>query len=84
MVFNDAVLNMPKLGGMFGFLLSPTGVTSVPRVMRLMTVSDAGAFREHLVELAGTEGLRRAFFGHGATVTEEAGKALESAAARLG
>lgn len=83
-VFNDAVLNMPKLGGIFGFLLSPTGMTSVPRIGRWITVSDAGEFRKHLEELADTPDLRRSFFAHGATLTEGVPEALRAAAARLG
>lgn len=84
LIVNDMLLNMPKLGGMMGVMLGPTGVASVPRVMRWMLVKDMAALRQHLQELARTPGLGRILVGHGANI-EGAGAAaeLESAAARL-
>ena len=78
------LLNMPKLGGMMGLMLGPTGVASVPRVMRWMLVKDLAALKQHLLELARTPGLGRILVGHGANIEGSgAGAALESAAGRL-
>jgi len=83
LVVNDMLLNLPKLGGMMGVLLAPTGVASVPRITRWMMVKDTAALKEHLLELAGTPGLGRILVGHGPAIEGAAADSLKSAAARL-
>ncbi len=81
--FNDAVLNMPKLGGPAGFFLSPTGRISVPRVMRWMAISDKRRFAAHIERLAGLDTLSRVIFGHGPPIEGGPGAALLSALSSL-
>lgn len=83
LIVNDMLLNLPEQGGMMGLLLGPTGVASVPRVMRWMMIKDSRALKEHLLELAHTPGLGRILVGHGENIEGGARAALESAAARL-
>ncbi|MGZ3420787.1 MAG: hypothetical protein ACXVEE_23120 [Polyangiales bacterium] len=83
-VFNDAILNMPKLGGLPGFFLGPTGQLSIPRFAHWMLVSDKRAFRGHLERLSKHEGLSRIIVGHGRTLKEQAGETLGAVAAGLG
>jgi hypothetical protein len=68
LVFNDCINNLPKLGGLFGFLLAPTGRPSVPRIARWMMVKDKPAFRADIEKLAGGEGLARVIVSHGAVM----------------
>lgn len=83
-VFNDVVLNMPKMGGVPGFFLGPTGQLSIPRFAHFLLVADKRAFRGHLERLSKSEGLSRIIVGHGRTVMERAGERLASVAAGLG
>src|SRR5262249_24376514 len=76
-VLNDAVNNLPKLGGMFGFMLSPTGRTSVPRIFRWFFLKDKKAFSAHIERLADLPGLKRVIVSHGKML--EDGAALRSA-----
>jgi hypothetical protein len=83
LIVNDMLLNLPKLGGMMGLMLGPTGVVSVPRAMRWMLVKDTQALKQHLIEVAQTPGLGRILVGHGQTIEGSAAEALQGAAARL-
>ncbi len=83
LVVNDMLLNLPRLGGMMGVLLAPTGVASVPRITRWMVVKDRAALKEHLLELSQTPGLGRILVGHGDAIERSAAETLKSAAARL-
>lgn len=83
LVFCDAVLNMPKLKGVMGLLLGPTGTVSVPRAMRLLGIKDRKAFAAHLDRLADTPGLRRILVGHGRPVDSDPAGVLRQVAARL-
>lgn len=83
LIVNDLVLNVPKQGGFMGMLLAPTGVPSVPRISRWMLLKDQNSFKQHLTDVAGTDGLRRVLVGHGPTIDADAAAALRSAAARL-
>lgn len=67
-----------------GLMLGPTGMASVPRVMRWMLVKDTLALKQHLIELSQTPGLGRILVGHGPTI-EGGGAAdsLKQAAERL-
>jgi hypothetical protein len=84
LIVNDMLLNMPKLGGMMGLMLGPTGMASVPRIMRWMLVKDTLALKQHLIELSQMPGLGRILVGHG-PIIEGGGAAdsLKQAAARL-
>lgn len=84
LVFNDCVNNLPKLSGMFGFMLAPTGMPAVPRITRWMMMKDRAAFRGHLEKLAGTKGLSRIVVSHGKPMTDQPGDVLRAVAARLG
>jgi hypothetical protein len=83
LVFCDAVLNVPKVGGMIGFILAPTGRVATPRFQRWIGMQDKRAFAAHLERLAGTPNLTRLLFGHGAPVTDNAPDALRGVAAQL-
>jgi hypothetical protein len=83
LVFTDALMNVPKRGGLFGFLLGPTGRVAAPRVMRWLAIKDKRAFAAHLEKLAQLPGLKRILFGHGAPITDDAPGALRKVAAQL-
>ncbi len=83
LVFNDCVNNLPKLGGMFGFLLAPTGMPAVPRITRWFMMKDGGAFQSHLQELGKTPSLARIIVSHGKPMTDAPGEILGAVAARL-
>jgi hypothetical protein len=82
-VLNDAVNNLPKLGGLFGFLLAPTGKPSVPRLARWMMVKDKAAFRAHLDQLASTANLGRLIVSHGKMMADQPANILRAVAAAL-
>jgi hypothetical protein len=82
LVFNDAVMNMPRLGGPAGFFLAPTGRLAVPRFARWVWLKDKRAFKAHLARLAGDD-VARLIPGHGAIVAEQAAEALRAVAAAV-
>ncbi|MCB9565288.1 MAG: hypothetical protein H6708_33300 [Kofleriaceae bacterium] len=84
LVFNDLVLNMPRMKGPVGFMLAPTGQVSSPRFARWMMIKDKRAFGAQLRRLADTAGLARIELGHGAPITTDAPGALRAVAAQLG
>src|SRR5262245_51253122 len=83
LVFCDTLMNVPKRGGMFGFLLGPTGRIASPRVARWFVIKDKRAFAAHLEKLAELPGLARVLFGHGTPITDDAPGALRKVAAQL-
>jgi hypothetical protein len=83
LVFCDVVLNVPPIGGVMGFMLSPSGRPSVPRLMRLLWVKDRGRMAGHLDRLASTPGLVRICVGHGVTITERPAETLRAVAQEL-
>jgi hypothetical protein len=83
-VFCDTVLNLPRLGGVLGFLLHPTGTLAVPRPTAWWFAKDTRALRDDLLRVAGEDGLARVVPGHGAVVATDAGARLREAAERLG
>jgi hypothetical protein len=83
LVFCDTILNVPKRGGVIGFLLAPTGQVSTPRLQRWIGMQDKRALADHLDRLAGTPNLQRLLFGHGEPVTDHAPEALRSVARQL-
>lgn len=83
LVFCDAVLNLPKRTGLWGFFLSPTGQISTPRIQRWIGLQDRRAFARHLDRLAATPRLARLLFGHGAPITDDPAGALRKVVAQL-
>jgi hypothetical protein len=81
--FCDVVMNQPKVKGLIGFLLAPTGKVAAPRMARMFFVKDKRALAAHLEKLAETPGLKRILFGHGRPVTDDAPGALRQVAAQL-
>ncbi len=84
LVFNDAVMNVPKLGGMMGLMLAPTGRVALPRLIRLFGVKDKRAFAAQLDRLAALPDLRRVLVGHGAPIQDDPRGALRAVATQLG
>jgi hypothetical protein len=78
-VFNDVVNNLPKLGGVIGFMLSPTGRPSVPRIFRWFFVKDKPAFMADMERLAAQPDLKRVIVSHGKMMTDQPGEALRTA-----
>jgi hypothetical protein len=83
LVFNDAVMNMPKLGFPMGFMLGPTGQVAVPRVMRWFLLKDRHALAAHFERLAEIPDLERIVVSHGAAITDGASHALRALAAQM-
>jgi len=83
LLFNDCINNLPKIGGVMGFMLSPTGVAAVPRITRWLVMKDKDAFRAHLEKLADTKDLARIIVSHGAMITDNPSNTLKTVAARL-
>jgi len=81
--FCDVVMNIPKRGGAFGFLLAPTGRPGVPRVSRWITIADRAAFRSHLEEIASASDLKAVLVGHGRNITDDPRGTLQGLAAGL-
>jgi hypothetical protein len=65
LVFNDFIMNQPRLGGMIGFMLAPTGQPSVPRIFRWFFLKDRAKFTAHVEKLATTPELKRVIVSHG-------------------
>lgn len=82
-VFCDTLLNLPKLSGLMGIMLHPTGTLSVPRPTSLWFAKDKKALRADLERIASEPGLVRVVPGHGAIVAKDAPAALREAAGRL-
>lgn len=83
LVVADAVFNLPRLRGIMGFLLGPTGKVAVARVSRWFLVKDRRALAADLERLAATPKLRRVLVGHGAPIVDDPAAALRSAAAQI-
>jgi len=83
LVFNDALLNLPKGRGVMDWFMAPTGTLGVPRFTRWMLTKNAREMKEHLLELAKTPELTHLVPGHGAVVHDNASGALTEAANRL-
>jgi hypothetical protein len=82
LAFNDAICNVPKRTGLFGFLLAPTGKPSVPRISRWMVVKDKPAFAKYL-QGAATPDLRRVIVSHGQMIIDKPADTLRAVAAAL-
>jgi hypothetical protein len=82
-VFCDTLLNVPKLSGVLGIFLHPTGTLSVPRPTSLWFAKDRKALRADLERVAAETPLARVIPGHGAVVDTDVSSRLREAAARL-
>lgn len=82
-IFCDTVLNLPKLSGLAGFALHPSGMLSVPRATRWVFTKDKRALSKDLLSIAETNGLVRIIPGHGNVVTSNAAEGLREVAQRL-
>lgn len=65
LVLNDMINNLPKLSGVMGVMLAPTGQPAVPRIFRWFFVKDKPKFRSEIEQLAATPGLKRVIVSHG-------------------
>lgn len=82
-VFCDTLLNLPKMGGLFGVFLHPTGMLSVPRATRMIFMKDKRTLADDLTSIAATKGLIRIVPGHGKIIATEADARMREAAERL-
>ena len=83
-VFCDTLLNLPRMTGLLGLVLHPTGMLSVPRPTSLWFAKDRPALRASLERVAAEDGLVRVIPGHGDVVASGAVERLREAAERLG
>jgi hypothetical protein len=79
LVFNDSVNNVGKLGGLFGFMLAPTGRPSVPRIFRWFFVKDKSVFIAHMEKLAAIADLKRVIVSHGKMMDQKPADDLKMA-----
>jgi hypothetical protein len=77
-------MNVPKLGGMFGFLLAPTGEVAMPRLLRWMGLKNKQKLCAQLERYAADPQLVRVLPGHGAPIVSDARGALRKVIAQLG
>lgn len=87
LVLNDAVFNVPHVGGFKGFVLNhitdSTGGPKVSRIFKLFLMKDRVAFRSHLERLASTPALTRVIVSHRHTITPDPAATLRAIAATL-
>lgn len=83
-VVNDAICNVPKAFALSGtnIFLGPTGVPSVPRVVRMMLMNDKKALRAQLESIAAEPNLKRVVLAHGKWLEQPAAE-LRAVANRL-
>lgn len=80
LTYCDTLLNMPPMSGIFGFLLSPTGKPSLPRLIRWMMVKDKAALAAQLRSFADRERIVRIIPGHGSVMDAGAPEVLRNVA----
>lgn len=87
LVFNDAVFNMPHLGGVQGFVLKhltqSSGGPKTSRLARFLLFKDKTAFAAQLRRLAATPNLKRVIVSHHQTIEGDCKSVLEQIAASL-
>jgi hypothetical protein len=83
LVFNDVINNLPKMGGMMGFMLAPTGRVAVPRIFRWFFIKDRPKFTAHIGRLAEHTELKRVIVSHGEMLTEKPAESLRAALTTL-
>jgi hypothetical protein len=82
-IFCDTLLNLPKVTGLLGFFLHPTGTLAVPRPTSLVFAKDRKALRRDLESIAEEPALVCVVPGHGDAVSANASERLREAAGRL-
>jgi len=86
LLFGDALMKVPRRGGLGGALLGLIGSSGGPRVTalaRLWLVDDRRALGAHLVRLAATPGLLRLVPTHGPVVDRDPSGVLRAEGERL-
>ncbi|HPH64690.1 MAG TPA: hypothetical protein PLF40_03065 [Kofleriaceae bacterium] len=87
LVFNDAVFNMPHLGGVQGFVLKhltqSSGGPKTSRLARFLLFKDKTAFAAQLRRLAALPNLKRVIVSHHQTIEGDCKSVLEQVAASL-
>jgi hypothetical protein len=83
LVFNDVINNLPRMGGVMGFMLAPTGRVAVPRIFRWFFIKDRPKFTAHINRLADHGDLKRVIVSHGAMLTDQPGASLRAALTTL-
>jgi hypothetical protein len=87
LVFNDAVFNMPHLGGVQGFVLKhltqSSGGPKTSRLARMLLFKDKAAFATQLRGLAALPNLKRVVVSHHQTIEGDCKSVLEQIAASL-
>jgi hypothetical protein len=86
-VFNDAVFNMPHVGGAQGWVLrhvtGSTGGPKVSRIARFFIVKDKRAFRADLERIAATPGLKRVIVSHHEVIEGDVAGTLRTVASTM-
>lgn len=83
LVFNDMIMNMPKLGYPMELFIGPSGQPAIPRFARWVWVKDKAALRKDLERLADLAPVR-IVPGHGSDLTEGVVEGLKAATALIG
>jgi len=87
LILNDAVFNMPHLPGVVGWMLKnvtrSSGGPTVSRIARWLLVKHKDRFREHLVRLASTPGLKRIIVSHHQMIEDDPAGTLRRLAATI-
>jgi hypothetical protein len=87
LVFNDALFNMPHIGGVHGFVLKyvtqSSGGPRVTRLARLAILRDKVQVRAHFQRLAGLPGLVRIIVAHHDMIIDAPGDTLRRVAGTL-
>src|SRR6185436_15936872 len=76
LVVSDAIANLPKAGLFGGLLMHPTGVPSVPRIIRLMLLNNKPLAKQEVEAMAAVPNLKRVVFAHGKWITENPAEQL--------
>lgn len=86
-VINDAIFNMPHVGGfaglIFRYITASTGGPRISRLFRLFVLKDKAALREHFHRLADLPDLKRLIVSHHRMVEDDAAGAIRAAAGDL-
>jgi hypothetical protein len=87
LVFNDAIFNMPHVGGFQGFMLryltASSGGPRISRLTRWLLVDEASALAEELERYAEIEDLRRIIVSHHEVIDEDPSQVLRELADSL-
>jgi hypothetical protein len=86
LVVNDAIFNLPKMGGVFGFiygrLMGNAGKPKITTITRLFLLKEKEAFKAHLLRVA-ERGVERLIMSHGDVIKTGASDVLKQLAGTL-